>query len=316
MVTRAVWQISGGPNGAFGDVFLKNGVALLEPGDSGRWRPDREDIEFDGALVRRFATEVQIGDILLLRSGPSTVQAIGLVASEYLYLPQFDDVNGRDLQHARRVHWFALPIEYDFGAYAFAAITPIFSKVNQQEVLDYAYRFVNSPPTHWQTASLPPLPDEAPSLDAVPGQLREIVAQVQDLAELYYDSTAFGDLPAEDELLAHCVVPFLRALGWQVEQIGVKWRLIDVSLFRTLPRTPQNVHFIIEAKRLGASVENALEQAKGYVQAIGVPRDIVVTDGIRYRMYQADRDFAPVAYANLARLKQPALELFARMKRP
>jgi len=66
----------------------------------------------------------------------------------------------------------------------------------------------------------------------------------------------------------------------------------------------------------GVGVEGALEQAKGYVQALGTPRDIVVTDGVRYRLYAAARDFAPAAYANLVRLKQPALDLFNRLKRP
>ena len=47
-----------------------------------------------------------------------------------------------------------------------------------------------------------------------------------------------------------------------------------------------------------------------------MPRDVVVTDGIRYRMYAGGRGFEPVAYANLARLKQPAATLFERMKRP
>ena len=56
---------------------------------------------------------------------------------------------------------------------------------------------------------------------------------------------------------------------------------------------------MIEAKRLGAGIEGALEQAKGYVKALGIPRDVIVTDGIRYRMYAADRGFEPVAYANL-----------------
>jgi hypothetical protein len=73
--------------------------------------------------------------------------------------------------------------------------------------------------------------------------------------------------------------------------------------------------FVIEAKRLGAGVEGALEQAKGYVEALGVARDVIVTDGVRSRMYDASADFAPIAYANLARLKQPATELFARMRR-
>jgi hypothetical protein len=33
-------------------------------------------------------------------------------------------------------------------------------------------------------------------------------------------------------------------------------------------------------------------------------------------MYDAGQDFAPLAYANLARLKPSALALFERMKRP
>ncbi len=89
---------------------------------------------------------------------------------------------------------------------------------------------------------------------------------------------------------------------------------IDVCVFRTLPRSPDTCHFLIEAKRLGAGIEGALAQAKAYVQALGVARDVVVTDGVRYRMYEASRDFAPVAYA-MARLKQSALELFGRMQR-
>jgi len=42
----------------------------------------------------------------------------------------------------------------------------------------------------------------------------------------------------------------------------------------------------------------------------------VVTDGVRYRLYAAAQDYAPVAYANLVRLKQSALDLFDRLKRP
>jgi len=111
-------------------------------------------------------------------------------------------------------------------------------------------------------------------------------------------------------------VPFLRALGWPPERIAVKWRYIDVAVFRALPRTPENCHLVIEAKRLGAGVEGALEQGKGYVEALGIPRDVIVTDGIRYRMYAGSRGFEPVAYANLARLKRTAADLFARLQRP
>jgi hypothetical protein len=126
----------------------------------------------------------------------------------------------------------------------------------------------------------------------------------------------FGEPPSEDELIAHFVVPFLRAVGWPPEWIAVKWRYIDVAVFLALPRTPESCHFVIEAKRLGAGVEGALEQAKRYVEALGTPRDVIVTDGVRYRMYAGARGFEPLAYANLARLKKPAADLFSRMQRP
>jgi hypothetical protein len=316
-MNRAVWQISGGPSSrSYTEVFLKHGVALIGPGDAGPWAPERDDDEFDGGFVRRFATEVAAGDVVLLRTGMATIAAVGLVASDYLYVNAFDDVNGWDLQHARRVRWCRLSGEQSFRSAVFGANPPRCSRAWTAEVLDFAGRFLNSPPNLWQAAPLPELPTEEPPLDEVPAPLVGIVAQAADLVPLLQDRQAFGEHPSEDELIAHFVVPFLRALGWAPERIAVQWRCIDVAVFRALPRTPENCHLVIEAKRLGAGVEGALDQAKGYVEALGVPRDVVVTDGIRYRMYAGARGFEPVAYANLARLKQPAAGLFARMQRP
>jgi len=225
-------------------------------------------------------------------------------------------VNGWDLQHGRRVRWCRLPADYDFGEAVFGANPPRFARVWTERVVDYAARFLNSPPTHWQTAPLPSLPAEEPSLDVVPYALRDLVAQAHDLQPLLWDRVAFGAHPAEDELVSHFVVPFFRPLGWPPERIAVKWHWIAVALFRALPRVPENCHLVIEAKRLGAGVEGALEQAKRYVQALGVPRDALVTDGIRYRLYACEKDFAPIAYANLGRLKRSAGELFECVRRP
>jgi len=312
----SIWQLAGGPSTRpYADVFLRYGVGLIGPGDAGPWNPQRDDDEFEGGFVRRFASEMEIGDVVLLRTGIASIIAVGIVASEYLYLNQFDDVNGWDLQHARRVRWCKLPQEYAFGRPVFGANPTRCSRTWNEEVKDYVERFLNSPPTHWQGAPLPELPVEEPALDRVPAALEGIVAQAQDLAGLFWDRQNFGDHPTEDELVAHFVVSFLRALGWPPERIAVKWRYIDVAVFAALPRTPENCRFVIEAKRLGAGVEGALEQAKGYVESLGVPRDVIVTDGIRYRMYASERAFEPVAYANLIRLKQSAANLFDRMKR-
>jgi hypothetical protein len=314
--SRSVWQISAGPiSRSYADVFLRYGVALIGPGDAGAWTPARDDDEFEGGFVRRFASEVAAGDICLLRTGVARIAAVGLVAGDYLYLNAFDDVNGWDLQHVRRVRWCRLPADHTFGSAVFGANPPRCSRVFNSEAVDFAERFVNSPPTHWQADPLPELPSEDPWLDQIPDTLQGMVAQAADLVPLLQDRQAFGEAPSENELIAHFVVPFLRLLGWAPERIAVQWRHIDVAVFRALPRIPENCELVIEAKRLGAGVEGALEQAKGYVEALELARNVVVTDGVRYRMYDAKHAFEPLAYANLARLKQPAANLFARMQR-
>lgn len=313
----AVWQVSAGPTSrSYAEVLLRHGVALIGPGDAGPWTAERDDELFEGSFVRRFASEMAAGDVLLLRTGLSRITAVGVVVGAYEYSNAFDDVNGWDLQHVRRVCWGHLPAEHEFHGAAFGANPPRCSRVWSEEVVDFASRFLKSPPTHWQSAALPPLPAEQPPLADVPGVISGLVAQAADLLPLMQDRQRFGDLPSEDELIVHFVVPLLRAFGWPPERIAIKWRYVDVAVFRSLPRTPENCQIVIEAKRLGAGVEGALEQAQGYVTALGATCDAIVTDGIRYRLYDCARAFAPLAYANLARLKQPAADLFARMQRP
>ncbi len=312
-VGHKIWQVSAGAsNRSYADQFLEYGVALIGPGDTGPWPSGYDELGF----VDRFASELQKGDVLLLRTGTSVIQAIGIVASEYQYLSQFDDVNGWDLQHGRRVRWGSLPEPYVFEERVFGANPARFSMIQSEKLIDYANRFVQSPPTDWQTCILPDLPPEEPALDAPPSELRELIAQVRDLGALYTNREAFGERPSENEVVAHYVVPFLRALGWPVEKIAVEWRNVDVSVFTELPRKAKHCYYLIEAKRLGAGVEGALKQAVGYAQDLNIHCDVVVTDGIRYCMYEADKDYAQIAYANLGRLKESSLELFKRMKKP
>lgn len=314
---RVIWQVSGGPaSRCYADTFLRHGVALIGPGDAGPWRPGRPQADFDGPFVGRLATEMKLGDALVLRTGASSIVAVGLIAGDYEFLPQFDDVNGWDLQHGRRVRWCRLPDAYDFGTRVFGANPSRLGRVAQAAVVDYVHRFLASPPSEWQHAPLPGLPSEEPPIRDIPEPLRELVAQVEDLARLYEDPEAFGDRPLEDELVGHYVVPFLRALGWPPERIAVKWRWVDVAAFTSLPRSPESCAFIVEAKRLGAGVEGALGQGQRYLKDLGITRDIVVTDGIRYRLYAGDLGFLPAGYANLLRLKQSADGLFARLRRP
>ncbi len=70
----AVWQISAGPTSrAYGEIFMRYGVALIGPGDAGPWNPARDDDEFEGGFVRRFASEMKVGHVFLLRTGLTTI---------------------------------------------------------------------------------------------------------------------------------------------------------------------------------------------------------------------------------------------------
>lgn len=312
-----IWQISPPASmaGPIAEYFIRNGVVLLWPGDLGRWTPERYGHEYAlSDWLKWFAETAAVGDAILLRIGPARIRAVGLVAGEYTYEDRFDDVHGFDLQHCRRVRWCRLPEDYDFAQ-------PVFSKgrfslVRKAQVHDYVTRFLASPPTQWWEAGLPALPAEEPLTAEIPSGLENVVGLVRDLGILYTDTQRFGEPPMEDELVAHFVVPLLRALGWPPERLSVKWHRIDVAVFDALPRTPENCRFVIEVKRPGAVADEALEQAKGYVHALGKVCDIVVTDGIRYRMYSGREDFAQIAYANLLRLKHSAANLFARLRRP
>jgi hypothetical protein len=316
---RTVWQVGGGqPNGLYIDELIKYGVALIGPGAAGKWNSELSDDDFGGSGVRRFATEPGLGDIILLRSGRSTVHAIGLIASEYLYLPQFDDVNGWDLQHGRRVRWFRLPAPHVFSTPAFGANPRRFSGIYTDAAITYARSFVHSPPTDWQVAALRALPDPEPELSPIPEAIAGIVGLAADLAAIYWDSERFGEYPCEAEMLAHYTIPLLRTMGWSPENIAVQWHSIDICVFRNLPRVPENIQFIIEGKRLGHGIEGVLEQAKGYAAALGVTCDLIVTDGLRYRLYEYDgkqKDFLPAAYANLPSLKRSSAKFFAEIKR-
>ncbi|HVC98999.1 MAG TPA: hypothetical protein VND64_35370 [Pirellulales bacterium] len=317
MTNRTCWQIAGGPTDrAYADDFLKYSVALIGPGDPGPWKIERDDGDFEGGSVRWFASEVALGDLFVLRIGNAKAVAVGSVASEYLHLPQFDDVNGWPLQHARRVRWFRLPAPHDFGRAAFGANPQRFARVWAREIVSFAERFIASPPTDWQSALLPDLPPEEGRLSVVPEAFVNLVALAHDLGlQAYWDRQNFGEHPSESEMVAHFVVPFFRALGWRPELIAVGWQRTDVALFRALPRIAENCQVIVEAKCLGAGVEGAVEQAQGYADTLGSTCDLVVTDGLRYRLYAHDRGYAPVAYANLGRLKESSSRLFERLKK-
>ena len=130
--TRCCWRCRGrrrcSRSRARGVADLRAGLARVRrrlpaarrradrPGDAGAVdrRARRRRVRGRSAALR----EVSIRDAdLCWRSATSAlcervsirIAAVGLVAGDYLYVNAFDDVNGWDLQHARRVRWCRLP---------------------------------------------------------------------------------------------------------------------------------------------------------------------------------------------------------------
>jgi len=316
--TGTLWQVVGiGAGRPYVDEMLRYGVMMVGPGDGGPWSPTRYDYDFNlRDRLGWFATTAATHDAVVLRMGRTTIRAVGLIAGPYEYSDRFDDVNGLDRQHYRRIRWFELPSEHDFGEAVFGQRPGAFSRVRSGVVRGFVERLLASEPSGWQAAALPPLPPEEPPLKDVPLGLMGLVGQAQDLMSLYLDGPRFGNAPSEDELVAHFAVPVLRALGWPPELVGVKWRNVDIALFRNVPRSPESCHLVIEAKRLGVGVEPALIQARGYVQSLALSCDVAVTDGIRWRRYANAQDYAACGYANLARPKTQAADLFASLQGP
>jgi hypothetical protein len=316
--TRATWQVVGaGAGRPYVEEMIRYGVMLIGPGDGGPWTPTRYGDDF--ALrdtLRWFADAATLGDVVVLRTGRTTIRAAGLIAGPYEYSDRFDDVNGLDRQHYRRVRWFELPSVHDFGELVFGQRPGAFSRVRNGVVRRLVERLLASEPSAWQMASLPPLPPEEPPLGNVPRRLMAMVGQAQDLMGLYLDGLRFGNAPSEDELVPHLVVPLLRDLGWPPELVGVKWRNVDVALFRSLPRSADTCELVVEAKRLGVGVEPALIQAQGYVETLSLACDVAITDGIRWRRYAQTRGYASCGYANLARPKARAADLFESLHGP
>ncbi len=112
-------------------------------------------------------------------------------------------------------------------------------------------------------------------------------------------------------MIAHLVVPLLKSLGWTTEYVAIKWKNADIVLFRKLPRIPENIVLIIEAKGIDTAAESAFGQARVYANRLKVSCDLLVTDGIRYRLF--DNEGNRIAYANLIRLKKPSPKLFEKL---
>jgi hypothetical protein len=338
-----VWQVGSGTSGRnLAPRFIKYDVAVIGPGDDGDYRCK----EYDDSVVEAFAEKVQPGDLMVLRSGRKSVVAVGIVAESgvpppkdakrdaspsYVYLPQFGDEDGWDLQHGHRVHWFELKPPHVFPRAVFGTIPPRFAATDSPEVRHFVEEYTD----RIDTTALPPLPEvksllgdeEVASLLFKAGLSQsavehtvEAIRKIRRLSDWYADREAQAD-PVEQETVTYMVVPLLLALGWSEQQTAIQWHKADVALFRETPRRKENCCLIVEVKHRGAGLDHAVKQARNYVKRLGLPAcaKCLVTDGLKYRLVDVKEspegeDQSLGIYINLNRVKsvQVLIQLLPR----
>lgn len=319
------WQVAAGEGGRdYSSLFTRFGVTLIGAGDPGsfRERPDYYERHRGWrAQVVAFAKRVKLGDVVVLKrphrrhkgshEGQWEIVAVGKVTGEYAYLESFEDVEGWDLQHCRKVEW----IHPNSSTYVDGLARGTFRAVHSSAPKDVATQILNQGLPK-STEALPPLArkisDEELVERLVDSGLRpanaetviQAIWRVRRLARWYRDH---GRNISEHETRTFLIVPILLALGWSEQKMKIEWNNLDIAFFPDVygRKTTPPCIMILESKRMWEGLSYAEGQVKRYQKEFPECSRLIVSDGICYRLYQKNgNDWPWVAYLNLLKLRE------------
>ena len=329
-----IWQVACGElNRDYGDVFLKHDVMLIGPGDPGKFDEEkyRKGVKDKSVTpghftqIRSFYKNPKPGDIVLLRLGHRVIN-IGIIPNTqhretggYGWSNAFDDVLGWDLQHYRRVVWIGekqisliqgkndLFSNYKQQATFTAVKEPRILRLCSKLVIDNK-RKANSLPDEKEPMSLSDFGIKLFQLGLSNNAVEDVIDAIEKAQRLnsWYNSEQCGIEPSEHEIIAHTTIPLMLALGWSEQFLAVEWNKIDLAFFDRAPRNEKNCVMICEAKRPKQPIEQALEQAKGYVKNKKLIncRRIFLTTGTRLVTYKKQgASWLEDGYVNLTKLR-------------
>lgn len=319
------WQVAAGEGSRdYSSLFTRFGVMLIGAGDPGSFR-DHPDI-YEGYKdwrnqVVAFAKKVKLGDVVILKrpnrrrkslqEGAWEIVAVGKVSGDYDHLELFEDVEGWDLQHCRKVEWIhpGSPTHVDGLARG------TFKAVYQSSPKDVATQVLND--------GLPKAAEALPSLakkisdnelveHLVDSGLRtsdaesviQAIWRVRRLARWYRDH---GRSISEHETRTFLIVPILIALGWSEQKMKIEWKKLDIAFFPDVysRKTNPPCIMILESKRMWEGLSYAERQVKRYQKEFPECSRLIVSDGVCYRLYEKrDNDWPWVAYLNLLKLRE------------
>jgi hypothetical protein len=332
---KNIWQIAAGDGDrAYPDICLEWDIILNGPGSLGPWpecRTELKTICSDRKIsdLQRFCVEIKEGDLIVLHVGTQQVFGVGQVVGYYLYSDLFNDLDGWDIGHLRRVKWLWKykdePKTFKPYALKFGDTTQLLNPGEVQEWL--AELNIPSLDPSWQPKLLPPeelgeildmknISDYLFDRGIAASSIDKLVQGMDELARIAAWYERSREQTSERETVAYLVVPLLRDLGWTPQKMAIEWQKVDLALFGNLPRTDSNLAVTVEAKNRGYSVLKAKSQAEWYATQPGREKclRLIVTDGIRYAIFLRNLEGTfnrkPSAYLNLTGLRKsyPILE--------
>jgi hypothetical protein len=299
-----IWQVAAGDGTRdYTKVFLKYGVILVGPGSAGDYFQNKEvynsaESKDYRPFIHVIAEDMNQDDLVILKQphGPKSwkIVAVGKVTSDYLHKEVFGDVEGWDLQHSRLIQW-RIPLN---PTVINGLRRGTLVGVNNQQAINEATAI-------WSTGNalvsedLPPEPEklsveqliDSLMIEGLPGNGAEVIAKtIWRLSRIARWYSSHGSDVGEHEIRTFLIVPLLTSLGWAEQKIKIEWNNIDVAIFDSPYSKESKPIVIIESKRLSDGLRDAPGQATRYAQNYPTCSLFVVSDGIRYKLYQKETD--------------------------
>ena len=317
---RTVWQHAAGDQGHnHVTLCLKWDVIITGPGTKSWCYYSDDEKREERAEVRRLCEEMRTGDIVVLKMGLSRLHGIGVVG-DYEFVDEFNDIDGWELGHARRVRWLYRD-RHDFETNVFTRSTT--TRLYAEMALAWIRETLDRIDDDGCWSDVEPLnflANDGGSFELAEDELAAYLFEkglpgdaIRDLLDAKGSFVQMANWyrnqwASEHETVCHLVVPLLKVLGWTPQKIALEHNRIDVALFSRLPRIDGNLALVIEAKALHQACLGAFGQAKDYAELYPECKRIIVTDGLRYGVYlREDNEWrekpAPYAYLNVRRLR-------------
>ena len=297
------WQIAAGEGGRdYSDVFLRYGVVLMGSGHLGSFHEHPENYKGHKGWQRKIvalAEGIKPGDVVILKRGHGSnggVVAAGHVTSGYEWLTQFDDVEGWDIRHGRKVTWFKATDPILVDGLARGTISRVY-KGNPKKTADSLLQ-------EGQRVEASEMPQPATNIteehlvqSLIENGLRPADAEaviraifhVRRLASWYQSN---GQDLSEHEIRTFLIIPILLALGWSEQRIKIEWKHTDISLFRDVFKKgveSASPRVIVETKRMSTGLGHAESQVKTYAERFPQCNMLVTSTGERYQLYTKER---------------------------